>query len=75
MSTGNKLTPEARGVIVQLLVYRMRTSACSCDFLRKAKLSEPCSRCRVMANAHDEFRDEYFTACEIIAKRYAENTQ
>lgn len=72
METGNQLTPEARSVIVQLLCFRLRTSVCACEALKSAKVTEPCARCRVMANARDEFRDEYFSACEIIAKRMGE---
>lgn len=72
METQNKLTAEARQVIVRLLVYRLRNSVCACEILERAKLDYPCERCRLMANAKDEFTSEYFTACELVAKRVGE---
>jgi hypothetical protein len=72
MEKKNTLTAEARQVIVQLLVYRLRNSVCHCEILERSKLDYPCHRCRLMANAKDEFTSEYFTACELVAKRVGE---
>lgn len=72
METKNTLTAEARGLIVQLLVYRLRNSICHCEILERSKLDFPCLRCRQMAQAKDQFKNEYFAACEMVAKRVGE---
>ena len=67
MKTYSALTGEASSVLVQLLVYRMRTSECACESLKKHSVSMKCSRCRVLNVAKEEFRTEYFAACELMA--------
>lgn len=67
MTTLSTLTGEASSVLVQLIVYRMRTSECVCESLKKHSVSIKCSRCRVLTAAKEHFPTDYFAACELMA--------
>lgn len=63
-----ELTYEGRHALVNLIMFRIREGRCACEIMERQKLKLPCSLCRILESIKKQFPNEYFAACELVAK-------